>query len=147
MKGWLIISKIFFSFSIWSTCLLWIISFFFIALRANLLFLSFFRWASLTFPKAPIVQRGQCIISLSDRITQLSQKQTRWGEVWHRLADMVNHLTYLLQESVPRWSRLSCMHRKTTGPFWLPYFISKLYLIRKLNLSWPILQNLFYISM
>lgn len=54
MNGCVIISKIFFSFSIWSTCFDSMISFFFIALIANFLFLSFFKHAILTFPKAPI---------------------------------------------------------------------------------------------
>ena len=53
MNGWLSISKIFFSFSIWSTCLLSIISFFFMAFIATFLSLSFFNSAYLTLPKAP----------------------------------------------------------------------------------------------
>ena len=46
-------SRIFFSFSIWSTCLLSMISFFFIALIANFTSELSFSHANFTFPKAP----------------------------------------------------------------------------------------------
>ena len=45
----------FFSFSIWSTCLLWIISCFFIDLMANFLLGSLRSQPTFTRPKAPIV--------------------------------------------------------------------------------------------
>lgn len=53
MKGCEMISRIFFSFSMWSTCLLSMISLFFMALMAYLVDLSFLSQPTLTLPNAP----------------------------------------------------------------------------------------------
>jgi hypothetical protein len=55
-NGWESFSRIFFSFSIWSTCLLWIISAFFIVFIAYFIVLLLFNQPTLTLPKAPKYQ-------------------------------------------------------------------------------------------
>ena len=108
INGWFNISKIFFSFSMWSTCLLWMISIFFIALSANFLVLSFFRIANLTFPKAPINNK----IIFRTFIWKLNKFDLYDAFV------LVHHIlliicTHLLQDFIPKWNPLSyiCLSR------------------------------------
>ena len=63
-KGCCIFSRMFFSFSIWSTCLLLIISAFFIVFIAYLVALWFFGQPTLTLPKAPIMKDTRLFICL-----------------------------------------------------------------------------------
>ena len=71
MKGWLSFSRIFFSFSMWSTCFDCMMSTFFMALMATLAFGFLFSHANFTFPNAPIQYKILLFILIKIPILEL----------------------------------------------------------------------------
>ncbi len=88
MNGWLSSSRIFFSFSMWSTCLDWMMSCFFIDLMATFAVGFFLSHANFTFPKAP-----SKYLTINFQIkSRMSPVQDR-GAVWNGIGQR----SYLLQ--------------------------------------------------